>query len=198
MLRWWGLSPRQSHARPLRPPPGPISMIQSASFKICVSWSTRITELPSADQIVHHPGQAHNIGRVQTDGRLVQHIENARCAVADGAGQLHPLALAGGERRRRSGPASDSPVPDPSAAWPCFGMPRRCSPPSGASPPAGCRARPVPTPPARDSVMVQASSREMPAQLRRAGRARTAAYRGNPGRYPLSEIFPRASCPFRP
>ena len=49
---------------------------------------------------MHYPGQAYNIGRVQPDGRLVQHIQNAGCPIADSAGQLHPLALAGGERGR--------------------------------------------------------------------------------------------------
>ena len=35
---------------------------------------------------------------MQPDRRLVQHIENARCAVAHGAGKLHTLTLAGGKR----------------------------------------------------------------------------------------------------
>ena len=53
------------------------------------------------DQIVHHIGQPHNIGRVQTDGRLIQHIQNACGTVADGTSQLHPLALAGRKGDRR-------------------------------------------------------------------------------------------------
>lgn len=40
------------------------------------------------DQIVHHTGQAHDIRRVQADGRLVKHIEDAGRAVAHCAGQL--------------------------------------------------------------------------------------------------------------
>ena len=53
-------------------------------------------------QIVHHAGEADDVGRVQTDGRLIQHVEDARRAVAHGTGQLHPLALAGGERGSRA------------------------------------------------------------------------------------------------
>ena len=53
------------------------------------------------NKIVHDPGQPHNVGRMQPDGRLVQHIENARCTVAHSAGKLHPLALTG--RKCRGG-----------------------------------------------------------------------------------------------
>ncbi len=51
-------------------------------------------------EVVHHSGEAHDVGRVQTDARLIEHIEHASRAVAHGAGQLHPLPLAGRERRR--------------------------------------------------------------------------------------------------
>ena len=44
-------------------------------------------------KVLHDAGQPHDVGRVQPDGRLVQHIEDAGGPVADGAGQLHPLAL---------------------------------------------------------------------------------------------------------
>ena len=54
-----------------------------------------------SNQIPHHIGQPHDIGRVQSDGRLVQHIEDTGCAVAHGSGQLHPLALSGGKRGGR-------------------------------------------------------------------------------------------------
>ena len=37
---------------------------------------------------------------MQTDGGLIQHIQDAGGAVADSTGQLHSLALASGERRR--------------------------------------------------------------------------------------------------
>ena len=53
-------------------------------------------------QIVYHTGQPHNVGGVQSDGRLVQYIENARRAVAHGAGKLHTLTLARGKRRSRT------------------------------------------------------------------------------------------------
>ena len=53
--------------------------------------------VPIGNQIVHHTGKPHNIGGMQTDGGLVQHIENTGGAVAHRAGKLHPLALSGGE-----------------------------------------------------------------------------------------------------
>ena len=45
-------------------------------------------------QIVHHARKSFKIGRMQTDGRFIQHIQYAGGAVAHGPGQLHPLALA--------------------------------------------------------------------------------------------------------
>ena len=53
-------------------------------------------------EVVHHSGEAHDVGRVQTDARLIEHIEHAGRAVAHGAGQLHPLALTGGKGRGRA------------------------------------------------------------------------------------------------
>ena len=49
-------------------------------------------------QIAHHAREADDVGGMQADGRLVQHVEHAGCAVAHSAGKLHPLPLAGGER----------------------------------------------------------------------------------------------------
>ena len=49
-------------------------------------------------QIVHYAGETDDVRGMQTDGRLVQYIEDAGRAVADGACQLHPLTFAGGER----------------------------------------------------------------------------------------------------
>ena len=46
-------------------------------------------------QIAHYAHQAVDIGRVQTDRRLVQYIEHARRSVA---GELDALTLARGER----------------------------------------------------------------------------------------------------
>ena len=50
------------------------------------------------DQIVHDTVQADNIGGMQTNRRLIQDVQNARCAVPDRPRQLHPLPFAGGER----------------------------------------------------------------------------------------------------
>ena len=47
------------------------------------------------DQIAHHSDQTIYIARMQSNGRLVQHIQYARCAVAYRTGQLHALALPG-------------------------------------------------------------------------------------------------------
>ena len=49
-------------------------------------------------QITHHAHQAVDIGRMQADRRLVQHIEHARRSVAHHASELHALTLARGER----------------------------------------------------------------------------------------------------
>ena len=57
--------------------------------------------VPVRHQIMHHAGEPHDVGRMQTDGGLVQHIQHARGPVAHRAGQLHPLPLARGERGGR-------------------------------------------------------------------------------------------------
>ena len=49
-------------------------------------------------QIAHHAHQAIDIGRMQADRGLVQHIEHACRSVAHHAGKLHALALTRGER----------------------------------------------------------------------------------------------------
>ena len=49
------------------------------------------------NQVVHHAAKAFEVGGMQSDGRLVEHIEHPACPVAHGPGQLHPLPLAGGE-----------------------------------------------------------------------------------------------------
>ena len=53
--------------------------------------------VPICHQIAHHAGQSHDVGGMQADGRLVQHIEHSGGAVAHRPGQLHPLPLPGGE-----------------------------------------------------------------------------------------------------
>ena len=54
------------------------------------------------DQVVHDAVQTHDVGRVQPDGRLIQHVEYAGRAVAHGSRELHPLPFPGGERGSRS------------------------------------------------------------------------------------------------
>ncbi len=53
-------------------------------------------------QIIHHAGQPLDIGRMQADRRLIQHVEHTGCAVAHGAGKLHTLPLPC--RKSRRGP----------------------------------------------------------------------------------------------
>ena len=82
---------------PWAPAWGPISMSQSASFRIWVSWSTSSTELPSATRSSITRVRPVMFWGVQADGGLVQHVEHPGGAVAHRPGQLHPLALPGGE-----------------------------------------------------------------------------------------------------
>ena len=51
------------------------------------------------DQVVHHARQPFQVRRVESDGRLVEDVQHARRPVPDRPGELHALALAGGERR---------------------------------------------------------------------------------------------------
>ena len=51
-----------------------------------------------AHQIAHHAYQTVDIGRMQADRGLVQHIKHARRSVAHHTGELHTLALTRGER----------------------------------------------------------------------------------------------------
>lgn len=44
-------------------------------------------------QIAHHAHQAIDIGGMQADRRLVQHVQHARRSVAHHAGKLYALAL---------------------------------------------------------------------------------------------------------
>ena len=55
-----------------------------------------------SDEIVHHAVQTDDVRRMQTDGRLVQNVQNARRPVAHRPCELHPLPLSGGERGGRS------------------------------------------------------------------------------------------------
>ena len=49
-------------------------------------------------QIAHHAHQAVDIGRMQANRRLVQHIKHACRSIAHHASKLHALALTRGER----------------------------------------------------------------------------------------------------
>ena len=49
-----------------------------------------------SNEIVHHSGKSHDVGRMQTDGRFVKNIQDARRPVADSTGQLHPLTFSRG------------------------------------------------------------------------------------------------------
>lgn len=52
-----------NHLAAARTACGPISISQSASDRIWVSWSTRMTELPSWIRSWHHAGQAGDVWR---------------------------------------------------------------------------------------------------------------------------------------
>ena len=83
--------------------PGPISMTHwSAARIIASSCSTTTTVLPrsrSASDGVH---QSVDVGRVQPDRRLVQHVEHVDQARAEGGGQGHAPGLAAAERPQRA------------------------------------------------------------------------------------------------
>ena len=98
----WATVPCAITRPPLAPAPGPSSTSQSAAARMRASWSTMATELPSARRSRMTSSNPSMFGRVQADGRLVQHVEHAGRAVAHGAGQLHALALARGERGARA------------------------------------------------------------------------------------------------
>ena len=55
---------------------------------------------------------------MQTDGRLIQHVQHARGAVSHGTGQLHPLPLSRWTGWTPLDPVTGNQVPDPEAALP--------------------------------------------------------------------------------
>ena len=145
-------------------------------------------------QVVHHSGEAHDVGRVQADGRLIQHIEHAGRAVAHGAGQLHPLPLAGGERRRG---AVERQVAEPQVQQP----PRRARKSLADALRHGAhllrqavRHALPPSPHSSESVIVHASSSEMP----RSFGARAAADRRVPPQSGHTSSFRNFSTRFMP
>ncbi|MPN16986.1 hypothetical protein SDC9_164335 [bioreactor metagenome] len=55
--------------------------------------------IAALQQVRHHADEAFDVGRMQADRGLVEHIEHAGGFVAHRAGELDPLALTGGEGR---------------------------------------------------------------------------------------------------
>ena len=69
----------------------PIRLIQNLSVVVHQNDGVSV-----GNQVFHHTVQPHNIGRVQTDGRFIQHIQHPGGAVSNCPGQLHSLPLSGG------------------------------------------------------------------------------------------------------
>ena len=87
---------------PASPPSGPRSMIQSAVLMTSGLCSTTSTVLPASTKPCSTFKQQFDVGEVQAGGRLVEQVERPAGAFLDQfAGELHPLGLAAGERRRR-------------------------------------------------------------------------------------------------
>ena len=74
--------------------------------------------MPSARRSRMTPFSPSNVGRMQTDGRLIQHVQHARGAVSHGTGQLHPLPLSRWTGWTPLDPVTGNQVPDPEAASP--------------------------------------------------------------------------------
>ena len=76
-------------------------MIQSAVFTTSRLCSITTTVLPERGEPVKHVEQLANVVKMQAGGRLVQDVERlARPLLDQLAGQLDPLGLAAGKRRR--------------------------------------------------------------------------------------------------
>ena len=58
--------------------------------------------IPVGEEFPDNRQDAVDVGGVQADGRLIQHVEDPGRPVAYGTGELHALALAVGQRRRRA------------------------------------------------------------------------------------------------
>ena len=67
-------------------------------FRVMVDQDHRIAV---RDQIVHHPFQSDDVGRMQSDRGFVQHIQDPGRAVAHRPRQLHPLPFPGRQSRGR-------------------------------------------------------------------------------------------------
>lgn len=78
------------------------------------------------NQVAHDADQADDVCRMQTDGRLIQHIKHAGRPVADGAGKRMRWRSPVERRGGRAVGGSGSQAPNPSAALRHFGTNRRC------------------------------------------------------------------------
>ena len=84
---------------PSAPAPGPISMEVVGgpqNARVVVDDDNRV---PVGDELTDDRQDTVNVGGVQADGRLVEDVEDAGRLVAHGAGKLHALTLAVGQRR---------------------------------------------------------------------------------------------------
>ena len=83
---------------PWTPAPGPMSMTWSAWRIASSSCSTTSTVLPRSREALERLEQAVVVPLVQADRGLVEHVEHAREAAADLAGEADALALAAAKR----------------------------------------------------------------------------------------------------
>ena len=102
---------------------------------------------------------------MESDGGLVQHIEDAGGPVAHSPGQLHSLPFPGGKSGRGAvkSQVSQPQVQKSPGRW--SEKTRRCFPPWDAFLPGGKRAHLQPISQDQTSVIRQASSREIPCSL---------------------------------
>ena len=176
--------------------PGPSPSIQSASLQsICVSWSTSTTELPSATRSCITPVRPTMLAGCRPMRRFVQHIQHAGGAVAHGAGQLHALPLAGGQR---GGRAVERQIAQPQIHQPlgrALKGTRRCSRAMGRI----SSGRLSGTPRTQSTSCGQASCRRpRPAMMPRSSGARAAADRRVPPQSGQTSSFRNFSTRFMP
>ena len=69
--------------------------------------------VPVRHQVIHDPGEAHDVGGVEADGGLVQHIEHPCGPVAHRPGPAASAAAPRWRGWRRPGPGTSSPGPAP-------------------------------------------------------------------------------------
>ena len=73
----------------------PVRVLED--FRVVIHQHDRVAV---RDQIAHNTAQTLDIGRMQANGRLIEHIQHAGRAVAHRTRQLHALAFSGGQRGR--------------------------------------------------------------------------------------------------